>query len=160
MKTTVIAPVEEWSTAEVPPDALRLVGSLGEIGQIILDDERVAAFAAVSPSASAAVTSPGDRISLVACCPDPIVTACALGLPRLRYLDRAIDGGTEWVQFRPLARGERLDLVPRIVGVDGRRTSEGRLMLRTVVEVRVYAAAGEEVGVVRGASLDIEERAL
>jgi hypothetical protein len=155
----VTSALDTWSTAEVPAETLALVGSLGRIGQVVLDDDRLAAFAALSPAAPVTVTGSDVRISLLACVPDPIVTACALGLPRLRYLDRAIDGGTEWVQRRPLSRGERFDLVPRIASVDGRRTADGRRMLRTVVEVAVHAASGEQVGVVRGISLDVEERA-
>lgn len=158
MSSTLVPAEDIWSTTEVPSDALRLVGSVGRVAQVVLDDDRLAEFAAVSPSAPVTVTGPEDGVSLLGCCPDPIVTGCASGLPRLRYLDRTIDGGTEWVQHRPLVRREPLNLVTRLVSVHGRRTSDGRLMLRTVVEVRVYAAAGEEVGVVRGTSLDVEER--
>ncbi|BCB78239.1 hypothetical protein GCM10022251_31630 [Phytohabitans flavus] len=91
-------------------------------------------------------------------CPDPLVAAEALGLPRPRPLSRTIDGGSQWQVVRPVRVGDTLTLVARIAAITPRTTADGRPMVLTVIEVLAWNQDGHQVGVARGTSVSYEER--
>jgi hypothetical protein len=92
-------------------------------------------------------------------CPDPLVAAAELGLPRPRPLPRTIDGGSEWEIHRPVRVGDTLTSIARIADISQRTTADGRPMVLTVIEVTVWNQRGETVGVARGTSISYQERA-
>jgi len=91
-------------------------------------------------------------------CPDPLVAAEALGLPRPRPLARTIDGGSRWEVVRPVRVGDTLTLVARIASITPRTTADGRPMVLTVIEVIAWNQDGHEVGVALATSVSYEER--
>lgn len=91
-------------------------------------------------------------------CPDPLVFAVNSGLPRLRVLDKQIDGGSSFHTAQRLIEGE-ITLVPQISGIWERRTSDGRRMIKTIYKTTVYTTRGYLVGSARGISLDISNGA-
>jgi hypothetical protein len=102
---------------------------------------------------------PGDVVPPTFFCPDPIVAAESMNLPRPRPYHRNIDGGSEWEVRRPVRVGDVLTLVPRIAAVDERTTSDGRRMATTVLEVTAWDQEGAIVGIARGRCLSYEDRA-
>lgn len=91
-------------------------------------------------------------------CPDPLVAAAELGLPRPRPLSHTIDGGSEWEVSRPVRVGDTLTLVARIASIRQRTTSDGRPMVLTTIEVAAWNQHGQPVGVATGTSISYEER--
>jgi hypothetical protein len=87
-------------------------------------------------------------------CPDPLVFAIGTGLPRLRLLATQIDGGSEWENWSPIGACPTT-LVSRIAAIHQKKSSGGRVMMRTTYEVAGYSARGEKLGVARGFSLDV-----
>jgi hypothetical protein len=102
--------------------------------------------------------APGDVVPPTFFCPDPIVAAESMNLPRPRPFLRNIDGGSEWEVRRPIRVGDVLTLVPRIAAVHERTTSDGRRIATTVLEVAAWDQEGALVGVARGRCLSYEDR--
>lgn len=89
-------------------------------------------------------------------CPDPLVFAIESGLPRIRVLDRQIDGGSSWRNLRPVPIDDSFYAVSQISAVDERHTATGRLMMRAHYETRFTTRRGELIGTAIGYSLDVE----
>jgi len=87
-------------------------------------------------------------------CPDPLVFAVNSGLPRLRVLDKQIDGGSAFETAQRMTKGE-VTYVPQIAEIWERRTRDGRRMIKTVYQTTLYTTRGYLVGIAQGMSLDI-----
>ena len=138
-----------------------LVCHLGEVGGISavgphrrldrqLDEAIEGAMSFVNPLSSALGTNMMDV------CPDPLVFSVQSGLPRLRLLDRQIDGGSKWETHGDLGN-DRLSLVPRLAEISERTSSTGKRMIRTVYRVDAYSLRGRLLGSATGTSIDIEQ---
>lgn len=150
-------PAREWSTTAEP----ELLCHLGKVGRISavgpqgrlnrqLDEAIERAMSSVNPLSSPLGTNMMDI------CPDPLVFSVQSGLPRLRFLDRQIDGGSKWGTHGDLSN-ERLSLVPRIAEISERASSAGRRMIRTVYWIDAYSSRGKLLGFATGTSIDIEQ---
>jgi hypothetical protein len=148
-------------------DELRtLLGAVGTPRTLTVQGRDVQRFlAATAAGSGAAATRPipapaaGSIVPPTFFCPDPLVAAAEMGLPRPRPLSRTIDGGSEWEIYRPVRVGDTLTLVAQIAGITQRTTQDGRPMVLTVIEVRGWNQDGFLVGVARGTSVSYEERA-
>jgi hypothetical protein len=131
---------------------------LGRVGAVRTLDVAPSLVSHLDLSLAPVTPAPRERHTLDVSdlCPDPLVFAVNQGLPRLRLFDEQIDGGSEFVTDEPATEGQ-VTLVPRISDIQERYSSNGRRMMKTVYETRVYTSAGYHVGVVRGISLDIEK---
>lgn len=157
------------TTGTLPADLRSLVGRVGTptVRQVRAEDVRrflLATAADRTPSdlsahRQAPRVAPGDVVPPTFFCPDPIIAAESMGLPRPRPYSRNIDGGSEWDFRRSVRVGDALTLVPRIAEVTGRVTSDGRRMVVTVVEITARNEEGALVGVARGRCLSYEEAA-
>lgn len=151
---------------DLPRDLRALVGTVSAPRTRTVTPHDVHRFAlAIATGTGAGTTDPavvpaaGSVAPPTFFCPDPLVTAAELGLPRPRPLPRNIDGGTEWEIHRPVRVGDTLTSVARIADINQRTTSDGRPMVFTVIEVSVWNQRGESVGVARGTSVSYQERA-
>lgn len=87
-------------------------------------------------------------------CPDPLIFALGVGLPRVRLLDTQIDGGSEWENWAPIGSGP-VTLVSQISAIHQKQSSAGKKLMRTTYEVTGYSMRGSRLGVARGFSLDV-----
>lgn len=114
--------------------------------------ERVRAFRA---AIGMALDEPG--VPLTFFCPDPIIAAERIGLPRPSPYPHTIDGGTEWLPRRPLSEGETVRLTGRVSGMTAKQGSERTgAMLFTELEITARDQDGEIVGVARSTSVSYQ----
>lgn len=145
-------PSTQWAISEHPRVA-QWIGAVGTVATETVSQRVVENLdKALEPLGSTRKMRP--TFDVVDLCPDPLVFAVNSGLPRLRVLDKQIDGGSSFHTAQRLTEGE-ITLVPRISEIWERRTSDGRRMIKTVYETTVYTARGYLVGSARGISLDI-----
>ncbi|WP_157509505.1 hypothetical protein [Glaciibacter superstes] len=142
-----------WSAA-APAELRHHVGAVGNIRTVEQSGARLALLRnavsrATDQSASAAA------VALADICPDPLVFALESGLPRLRLLDRVIDGGSDW-ELIAASIPSSLTAVSRISEIVGRTSSAGRRLIRTCYETEFRSTRGVLVGRARGFSLDVE----
>ena len=88
-------------------------------------------------------------------CPDPLVFALASGLRRPQILDRAIDGGSEWIDLAPVPDGP-MSAVSRVSAIEERTTSSGRRAIRVIYETTFTSIRGAAIGIARGTSIHVE----
>jgi hypothetical protein len=151
----------------LPRELTSLVGRAGmpAVREVRADEVRRFLLATVpgatGPEGRRESPSPkaGDVVPPTFFCPDPIVAAEALKLPRPRPYQRNIDGGSEWEVRRAVRVGDVLTLVPRIAAISGRMTGDRRRMVTTVIEVGAWDRDGTLVGLARGRCLSYEDRA-
>jgi hypothetical protein len=165
--STAPAPADLVATDPVSRELRALVGVVGtprtrpvlaaDVHRFLL--ATAAGSGAVVDTDPVAVPSAGSVAPPTFFCPDPLVAAAEMGLPRPRPLPRTIDGGSEWEIHRPVRVGDTLTLVAQIAGVEQRATADGRPMVLTVIEVRAWNQDGLPVGVARGTSVSYQERA-
>ncbi|MCB2224457.1 MAG: MaoC family dehydratase N-terminal domain-containing protein [Actinobacteria bacterium] len=86
-------------------------------------------------------------------CPDPLVVADRLGLPRHRPLPHLLDGGTTWEWLAPIPLEEEVGLEASIVGVEAKRGAAHGVMFLTTVEVTCTDASGGVLARSRGVSV-------
>jgi hypothetical protein len=148
----------------LPRELTALVGSAGTpaVREVRAEDVRrflLATAVASEPQRRREVptVAAGDVVPATFFCPDPIVAAEAMNLPRPRPFERNIDGGSEWEVRRPVRVGDVLTLVPTIAAVSGRVASDGRRMVTTVLEVAAWDREGSLVGLARGRCLSYED---
>lgn len=143
-----------WS-AEPPSELANFLGMIGRVQSVQLKPSRLAllrsAVARVSGDPGAEATA-----GIVEVCPDPLVFAIASGLSRLRLLDSAIDGGSEWEQAGVVPTTP-LTAVSRIAEIAERTTSAGRRLIRTCYETEFRDQRGQFIGIARGFSVDTQE---
>lgn len=150
---------------DLPRELRALVGTVSAARTRTVHPHDVHRFALAIARTGAGTTDPavvpaaGSVAPPTFFCPDPLVTAAELGLTRPRPLPRNIDGGTEWEIHRPVRVGDTLTSIARIADITQRTTADGRPMVFTVIEVRVWNQRGESVGVARGTSVSYQERA-
>ena len=144
-----------WSPVVIPVDGL-VAGEDIVVSTVELDPVRVALF---RHSVNAAVGQVAPVAAGIAdLCPDPLVFALEAGLRRPQILDRAIDGGSEWIDMAPVPAGP-LCAVSRVSAIEERTTSAGRRAVRVVYETTATSARGAVVGIARGISMHVEGRA-
>lgn len=147
----------QWAISE-DPQFSRWRGLVGAVStesishRLLMNLDRALEPLAVSRPARASLFDVADV------CPDPLVFAVNSGLPRLRVLDKQIDGGTSFHTAQRMTEGE-VTLVPQIAEIWERRASDGRRMIKTVYETTLYTARGYLVGTAKGVSLDISNGA-
>jgi len=87
-------------------------------------------------------------------CPDPVAEVEQMGLVRPTYPPYSIDAGSEWLPGQSLRIGDVVTSVGRVVGVQQRRTRDGRTLVETTVEVRSWNQDGLLAGVATGTILN------
>jgi hypothetical protein len=147
----------EWAISE-EPEVSRWSGAVGGVTTEIISERLVANLDKALEPLGASRPSRRSSFDVADFCPDPLVFAVNSGLPRLRVLDKQIDGGSSFETVQRLTDGQ-ITLVPRISEIWERRTSDGRRMIKTVYETTVYTTRGYLVGIARGISLDISNGA-
>jgi hypothetical protein len=139
-----------------PQTALRayehLVGTTGGSVEWTASRERVRAFrAAIGMDPD----EPG--VPLTFFCPDPIITAERIGLPRPNPYPNRIDGGTEWLPRRRMSQGETVRLTGRIAGMTAKQGSERTgAMLLTDLEITAHDRDGRVLGIARSTSVSYQ----
>lgn len=139
-----------------PEIALRelehLVGSTGGTLEWSASPPRLRAFR------SAIGLDPDDEgVPLTFFCPDPIIAAERIGLPRPRPYRHTIDGGTEWLPRRAMVVGETVRLTGRISGMTAKQGSARTgAMLLTEIEITASDREGEIVGIARSTSVSYQ----
>jgi hypothetical protein len=142
-----------WSEC-APAELSHHIGTIGRVRTIEGSAERIALLRnAVSRITRRAES--GRDADLAEICPDPLVFALESGLPRVRLLDRVIDGGSEW-QLLGASVPTSLTVVSRITEIVERTSSTGRRMIRCCYENEFRSSRGELIGWTRGYSLDVE----
>jgi hypothetical protein len=152
---------------ELSPELRRLSVWMGEPTRREITAESVGRFVAAtdpdrrarsegSTSEPAAVT---DIAPATYFCPDPVVTAMAMGLQRPAHPPRSIDGGSTWELGEPVRVGDVLTLVSQVSALTHRKTRDGRDLVQTEVRVSAWNQHGRWVGRATGTIVNYEERA-
>ena len=146
---TATVDAARWGV-ETPAEVGQYLGMVGRVQTLTLTDDR---RDALRRSLGMDVTD--SATNLADFCPDPLVLALESGLPRVRLLDRVVDGGSEWQQIADI-RPTTLVAVSRIAAIAERTSSAERRMIRTCYETEFRNARGLLVGRARGFSIDME----